>query len=40
MQCRLIIKEYSPELIYIQDSKNIAAYALSRLDMIDTPNPD
>ena len=36
---RLILKEYSPKLIYIQCSKNIAADALSRLDKVDTPNP-
>ena len=29
---------YSPELIYIQGSKNIESYALSRLDIVDTPN--
>ena len=39
MQWRLILEEYSPELIYIQGSKNIAADALSRLDIVDTPNP-
>ena len=38
MQWRLILKEYSPELIYIQGSQNIAADTLSRLDIIDTPN--
>ena len=32
-------EEYSPELIYIQGSKNIAVGALSRLDKVDTPNP-
>ena len=40
MPWRLIFEEYSPELIYIQGSKNIAAGALSRLDIVDTPNPD
>ena len=30
---------YSPELIYIKGSKNIATDALSRLDIVDTPNP-
>ena len=35
----LILEEYNPELIYIQGSKNIAADTLSRLDIVDTPNP-
>ena len=39
MRWRLILEEYSPELIYIQGSINIAADALSRLDIVDTPNP-
>ena len=39
MQWRLILKEYNPELIYIQGSKNIAKHALSRLDIVNTPNP-
>ena len=39
MRWRLILEEYSPELIYIQGSKNSAADALSRLDIVDTPNP-
>ena len=39
MQWGHILEEYSPELIYIQSSKNIAADALSRLDIVDTPNP-
>ena len=30
---RLILKEYSPELIYIHSSKNVTADALSRLDL-------
>ena len=34
MQWRLILEEYSPELIYIQGSKNIAANALSRLNIV------
>ena len=38
MQWRLILEEQNPELIYIQDSNNIAADALSRLDIVDTPN--
>ena len=39
MRWRLILEGYSPELIYIQGSKNVAADALSRLDTVDTPNP-
>ena len=39
MQWRLILEGYSPELIHIQGSKNIAADALNRLDIVDTPNP-
>ena len=39
MRWRLILEEYGPELIYIQGSKNTAADALSRLDIVDTPNP-
>ena len=39
MRWRLILEEYSPELNYFQGSKNIAATALSRLDIVDTPNP-
>ena len=38
-QWELILEEYSPELIYIQGFKNTAADALSRLDIVDTPNP-
>ena len=38
MQWRHILEEYSPELKYIQSSKNIKADALSRLDIQDTPN--
>ena len=38
MLSRLIIEEYSPELINIRGSKNIAAGAFSRLDKVDTPN--
>ena len=34
MQWRLILEEYSPELIYIHGSKNVAADALSRLEMV------
>ena len=39
MQWRLILEEYSPELISIQGSKNIAADILSRLDIAETPIP-
>ena len=39
MQWGLIWKEHSPELFYIQGSKNIAADVLSRQDIVDTPNP-
>ena len=38
MKWWLILEEYNPELIYIQDSKNITADALSRLDIVDTNN--
>ena len=38
MRWRLILEEFSPELIYIKGSKNIVADALSRLDKIDYPN--
>ena len=33
MRWRLIAEEYSPELIYVQGSKNVAANVLSRLDL-------
>ena len=39
MKWRLIIEEYSPELINIQESIKVAADAWSRLDIVDTPNP-
>ena len=39
MRCRLVIKKYKPDLIYIQGSKNIPAHALSGLGIADTPNP-
>ena len=39
MRWRLILEKFNPELIYIQGSKNIAADALSRLEIVDTPNP-
>ena len=39
MRWRLILDENSSILIYIQGSKNIAADALSRLNIVDTPNP-
>ena len=35
MRWRLIIEEFSPELVYIQGETNIVADALSRLDIID-----
>ena len=38
MRWRLILEEFSPELIYIKGSKNIVADALSRLDKIDNVN--
>ena len=38
MQWIPILEEYSPELIDIQGSKNIAADVWSRLDVIDTQN--
>ena len=38
MPWRLILEEDSPELIYIQSSKNITLDALSRLDIVDTTN--
>ena len=39
MQWTLILEEYSPELLYVQGSKNIAADTLNSLDIIDTPDP-
>ena len=39
MRWRLILEEYNPELTYIQGSKNIAADALIRLDIVDINNP-
>ena len=38
MRWRLILEEFSPELIYIKGSKNIVADALSCLDKIDNLN--
>ena len=38
MKWRLILEEFSPKLIYIKGSKNIAADALSCLDKIDNLN--
>ena len=35
MRWRLILEEFSPELIYIKGSKNIVADALNHLDKID-----
>ncbi len=37
MQWRLFIEEYSPDLCYIKGSENIAADALSRLGILNTP---
>ncbi len=34
MRWRLIIEEFSPELVYIQGERNIVADALSRLDIV------
>ena len=39
MRWRLILEEFSPELIYIQGSKNVAADALSRLELIPDAKP-
>ena len=39
MRWRLILEEYNPKLIYIQDSKNIAVNALSILDKDYIQNP-
>ena len=39
MRWRLILEEYTLELIYIQGFKNIAADALSSLDIVDINNP-
>ena len=39
MRWRLILEEYSPELVYIQGSKNIVADALSRLEIKDNKEP-
>ena len=36
---RFILEQYSPKLLHIQGSNNIAAEALSRLDKVDTSNP-
>ena len=38
MRWRIILEEFSLELIYIKGSKNIVADALSRLDIIDNSN--
>ena len=38
MKWRLILEEFSPELIYIKGSKNIVADAFSHLDRIDNVN--
>ena len=39
MRWRLILEEYSPELVYIQGSKNVVADALSRLEIKDNKEP-
>ena len=39
MRWRLILEEYSPELVYIQGSKNVAADALSRLELTTDAEP-
>ena len=39
MRWRLILEEYSPELVYIKGTKNIPADALSRLDLVTDPEP-
>jgi hypothetical protein len=38
MRWRLIIEEYSPELIYLKGEHNIVADALSRLELISPEN--
>lgn len=40
MRWRLIIEEFGPELIYLQGKRNIVADALSRIESIDTIDPD
>ena len=39
MRWRLILEEYSPELVYIKGTKNIPTDALSRLDLVTDPEP-
>ena len=39
MHWRLILEEYDPGLIYIQGTINVTADVLSRLDIVDIPNP-
>ena len=39
MRWRLIPEEYSPEVIYIEGSKNVVVDALSRLDLVNTSSP-
>ena len=34
MSGKLFLEEYNPELIYVQDSKNIASDTLSKLDIL------
>ena len=38
MRWRLYIKEYSPDLQYIKEEKNVVADTLSRLDMDEEPS--
>ena len=38
MRWRFILEEYNPEIICVQGSKNIAADALSRLDIVNSYN--
>ena len=39
MRWRLILEEYSPELIYIKGTKNVPADALSRLELVTDAEP-
>ena len=40
MRWRLLIEEFSPDLVYLQGEKNIVADALSRLDIDPDDSPD
>ena len=40
MRWRLLIEEFSPDLVYLQGDKNIVADALSRLDIDPDDSPD